>query len=524
MRAAWLGALSAAWMAASWPAHRNFRKLLGEPEVAQRRALERVLEGARGAAYGQKYGVAKVRTLSEWQDAVPLVTYDELSPWIERVCAGERDVLTTRPVLMVEPTGGSSAAAKYIPYTAALRDEFNRALSPWMFDLYTTRPRLLPCATYWSVSPAGRAATRTPGGVPIGFEDDTEYFGGLERFVMSRLMPVPGSLSRLPDLDAVRAATLVRLLAEPRLGLISVWSPTFLTLLLAFLYQKARALVNEVPGARGRELSALLSRHGELPLAQVWPHLSVVSCWASASAATFIPEMRRLLPGVEVQPKGLLATEGVVTIPLWDQPAPVLAVDSHLFEFLPESGPPRAAHELEVGARYSVVLSTSGGLYRYRLKDEVRVVSHLARTPLLEFLGREPGTTDLCGEKLAEEHVARALSLALEEAGVRARFALVAPWMEAPPRYVLHVESDAPPEALRRAADSLERALSENPHYAYARRLGQLESVRAFRIAEGGAAAHLEACTRRGQRAGNVKPAVLERAGGWEAAFRGEVA
>lgn len=525
MRAAWLGALSAAWMASSWPAHRRFRQALDTPETAQAAALARVLAGARDSTYGIEHGLAKVRTAAEWRAAVPLTTYDTLAPWIERVKNGEANVLSTQRVLMLETTGGSSAAAKYIPYTEGLRAEFNRALQPWMFDLYTRRPRLLTAATYWSVSPAARQREVTAGGVPVGFADDTEYFGGVERFVMGQLMPAPGALSQLTDIDDNRWATLLFLLAEERLGLVSVWNPTFWTLLMDFLEKNRAGLARDLE--RGTITlpsgtpapAALSSRFGKAKMSS-WPHLSVISCWASASAARFVPELRARFPRVEIQPKGLLATEGVVTIPLWDQPAPVLAIESHFYEFMPAGGgAPRLAHELEAGGEYAVALSTSGGLYRYQLGDLVKVVGHLGRTPLLEFLGRDAGTSDICGEKLAEAMVARVLDAAL--AGVSSGFSLLAPWLESPPRYVLHLESGAPDEALVEAAARVEAGLAANPHYAYARRLGQLAPVAAFRIASGGAAAHLAACVARGQKPGSVKCAVLERASTWETAFPG---
>ena len=53
-------------------------------------------------------------------------------------------------------------------------------------------------------------------------------------------------------------------------------------------------------------------------------------------SARFLPELRALFPGVEIQGKGLLATEGVISIPLMGRPAPVPAVTSHFLEFLDE--------------------------------------------------------------------------------------------------------------------------------------------------------------------------------------------
>ena len=96
--------------------------------------------------------------------------------------------------------------------------------------------------------------------------------------------------------------------------------------------------------------------------------------------------LHRLLGDVEIQPKGLLATEGIISLPLWECPAPALAARSHFFEFAEldaQSDParrgafprrPRLAHEVELGGRYRVALTTAGGLYRYLLGDEVQVV------------------------------------------------------------------------------------------------------------------------------------------------------
>ena len=104
----------------------------------------------------------------------------------------------------------------------------------------------------------------------------------------------------------------------------------------------------------------------------------------------------QLFPQVEIQPKGLLATEAIVSIPLLDSPAPALAVRSHFFEFaavdfvgggIVDSRRPRLAHELECGGRYQILVTTAGGLYRYCLGDEVEVVGSSDQCPLLRFLG-----------------------------------------------------------------------------------------------------------------------------------------
>src|SRR5207244_10027784 len=73
-------------------------------------------------------------------------------------------------------------------------------------------------------------------------------------------------------------------------------------------------------------------------LRRLWPRLALISCWADAAAAQFLSELRELFPEVEVQPKGLLATEAFVSFPLLDHSGAALALRSHFFEFEEHGG------------------------------------------------------------------------------------------------------------------------------------------------------------------------------------------
>jgi hypothetical protein len=241
-----------------------------------------------------------------------------------------------------------------------------------------------------------------------------------------------------------------------------------------------------------------------------------------------MPELRALFPEVEIQPKGLLATEGCVTVPLIGAIAPVLAIRSHFFEFEEADddrggGTCRLAHELEAGGRYRVILTTGGGLYRYAMRDEVRVEGFLEQCPLLRFLGKADRISDLAGEKLAEPHVADVLARAFCAVGLSPRFALLTPVAGARPHYRLYIQCEGLRAELTNAVQAeLERGLRENPHYDYALRMGQLDRVEIVPLRDGESAWRLY--ERRylalGQGAGNIKPAALDPWTGWADTFR----
>jgi hypothetical protein len=260
--------------------------------------------------------------------------------------------------------------------------------------------------------------------------------------------------------------------------------------------------------------------------------LALISCWADAGAAMFLSGLRELFPGVEIQPKGLMATEACVSFPLLEHEGAALAVRSHFFEFQ-AAGPDRRlrlAHELEAGRRYDVIVTTGGGLYRYQLRDTIEVVGLLNDCPLVRFVGKADCVSDLVGEKLAEPHVRAVIERVLDGHRLRPSFALLVPAPGRSPRYCLYLQfSEAQPDPCvqNHVATGLEAGLAENPHYAYARRLGQLAEVevRILDPARGPAwEVYRRRCLARGLRAGDIKPLVLGTGMDWPQVFENEMA
>lgn len=538
------------WLLSCLPARQAFGRATAAVAATQQDLLLALLRRNAGSAFGRAYDFAAIRSVEAYQARVPLADYDDLRPAIEAVAAGRHGVLTAEPVRLLEPTSGSTAATKLIPYTATLQAEFQRAIGPWIVDLLARDPRLLGGRAYWQVTPVARPEGRSAGGLPIGFEDDGAYLGGLQRHLAAAVMVAPPALRLVDDMEAFRYLTLLFLLRCGDLALVSVWNPTFFTLLLGRLEGWGARLAADIeagalapPGRldpalrpqlapwlrpdprRAAAVRAALRAGGPPPELhrRLWPGLRLLSCWADGNAAPYARELAALLPQARLQPKGLIATEGFVSLPLGGCAGAALAVRSHFFEFLPEGGgAPALAHQLAAGARYAVALTTGGGLYRYRLHDLVEVTGHLGECPLVRFVGRAAQVADWFGEKLNERHVAASLAELLAGHAARPSFAMVAcsPQLR-PPAYTLFVESGAPDAALRELGATLEGRLRDNIHYSYCRDLGQLGPLRVFRVAGGGAAAYLERCRLLGQREGDIKPAALHQLDGWEAVFAG---
>jgi hypothetical protein len=455
--------LNAAWsrIAAAAAAEATMLDLaLAQAAQQQTQLLSRIVADNRDTAFGRQHGFAAMRDLEDFRARVPLRSDQQYQPWLDRAAAGEAAVLTAAPVVAFESTGGT-AGAKLIPYTEAALAAFRAGVLPWLSYLLQRFPRIAQGVAYVAASPVTRAPRQLACGLPLGLPSDAAYLGAELLPALSQVITLPPPTN---DFSSWRIGTLAHLVRRHDLTLISVWSPTFLLELLEALPVHAQAVMAELHGetqATRRLEQALSSADG---LRQLWPDLQVVSLWMDGASAPYAERVAKLLPGVHLDAKGVLATESVLTVRTAAGVVPALT--SALLEFIGEDGV-YLSHELRPGGRYRVAVTTPGGLYRYDIGDEFENVATTAGQPQLRFAGRAGVVSDLVGEKLSDSFVARAL------AAVPAGASLV-PRPMPRPHYELWLDASCASDEI---ADGVERRLIENPQYAYARRLGQLREL-----------------------------------------------
>ena len=155
----------------------------------------------------------------------------------------------------------------------------------------------------------------------------------------------------------------------------------------------------------------------------------MLAVWTGGSVNVYLSQLPALYGETAIRDHGLSASEGRMTIPLSDgTSAGMLDFYHHYFEFIPveehDSARPNIleGHELEVGKDYYIVLTTSGGLYRYDIHDVVRCVGFEGQAPLVEFLNKGKHFCSLTGEKLSEYQVVRAVEASFAELRLAARY------------------------------------------------------------------------------------------------------
>lgn len=484
----------------------EYRKFTAPCNVGrvQQDYLQRLLQKNADTEYGRKYGFSGIQSYADFAELVPLTTYEDYEPYIAEMAAAKEHILTSERIRLFELTSGSSGGKKMIPYTDSLKAEFQHGIRPWLCDIYTHTPGVCDGKSYWSITPVTAGKNFTEAGIPVGFEEDAEYFGRIEQHIMRMIFAVDGSVKFPEHMEDFYFSTAKQLLTCGKLSLISVWNPTFLTILCDFIRDNAEKLSHILPQ---KQRTAFLDNAHAERFDRIFPDLKIISCWADGSAADHVKEVRRRFPDVHIQPKGLLATECFISFPLCGEEGSRLSIRSHFFEFRSlADGKITTADHLEKGT-YEIIVTTGGGFYRYCIGDVIEVLeTYPDHPPRIRFLRRNGIFSDLFGEKLSEEFVRSVL----DALGIAGKFCLLAPEGK---RYCLYTTAGNITD------DALDAALSESYHYAYCRRLGQLQAAEVMQITGDPAKDFLRRHTAEGMRLGDIKPAVLSRRSGWNEWF-----
>jgi len=551
--------LHSCWFIGCWLQREKRPSSPDQVRQIQKQILARIIKANQTTVFGREHNFAAISSYQDFTEQVPCSTYDDYQQYLAAVMQGEQGVLCQEEILFLQPSSGSTAASKLLPFTRSLAKEYSRGIRSWLFYFFKQYGRVWPGRAYWSISPAamGHPCKEVASRVPVAFADDSLYFSLWEQLIVSRIMAVPPLVSRIRDIESFKYVTLLFLLGCENLRLISIWNPMFFMVLLNSLpamlpelladlaagtLSRTQGIDQELQASLIRKLSPAPRRAAAIEkifqeeqeenptdrakkYQKIWPKLRVISCWADGFAVSSADRLAALFPGALVQAKGLLATEGFVSYPAGYDDCCRLAVSCHFYEFIgrDDSLPPTIlrAHELAVDHEYEVMLTTSGGLYRYNLQDIVRVIRIDNGVPCFRFMGKNDLISDLFGEKLHSCHVAAVIERVTREAGCRPQLAFLAPEKrQSGHGYTLFI-SDLPADcAVNVLRDLLDKQLAENFHYAYCRKLGQLQPAAVFPIqVEDPLTLYLNTHLAEGKIMGDIKPPVLEKDRQWRQLF-----
>jgi hypothetical protein len=517
---------------------------LEDPHAVQSDVLARTIIGPNvECELGRAHDFASIRTIADYQRAVPIRKYEGFEPWIDRAVAGDTGVLTTEPVKRFFLTSGSTAKPKYIPVTNTFIRAKSRAFGIYWAEVFAAHPEVKAGRMVTNFSDSGEP-TRAPGsGLPCSSE--SAYWAGVTRATSLATTPIiPKSVAQIADSDS-RYYTIARILLEEEFTALMTLNPSTILLLLQKLGKNGDALLHDVrhgglgdavrcPDAVREHIAARYTgnpaRADAIAAAgpdgllahRLWPALALAICWRSPMLTPYLDLLAPQLGPVPGRDYILMASEGVMAIPITDgRSGGPLAVGTHFYEFVPEDQIERAApdvllpEQLEDGRTYVMILSNGSGLYRYDIGDVVRVRGFVGRTPCIEFLHRAGSTSSLTGEKLTEDQVTMAIQDTARELGLSIVDFTVAPAPTGFPRYVAYVElaeGVVDRDALAAFAARFDAALDRhNIEYGSKRSSERLAAPELALVAGGSFAARRRERLARGTSDSQIKPNHLSR-------------
>jgi hypothetical protein len=423
----------------------------GHCEATQAATLARIVAAGRRTVYGRDHQFDAIKSSADFAANVPIQTYTEHEPYIEREMRGERHVIAPEAPIMYATTSGTTGKPKFVPVTASAARHSHRNVS--LVWLYYLARRNVGFLNDYLVAITGQPVEgHTPDGTPFGSASG-HIRAGLPRF-MQRIYAVPEAVFLINDYEA-RYYCLALFSLRVQVSHVTTANPSTLVILFEKIAKHQEQLIRDIERGsidasvgidpatrklleaeltpdprRARELRDGIVVAGHLDPAFYWPRLSSLACWKGGNAPLFIERLRRLIPDVvPIFDLGYLASEVRATVPVErSHHGGLPTLHRNYFEFVPvdewRAGSRRTLrlHQLQLGGSYYVIVTTDTGLYRYHINDIVRVIGFYRDTPELVFEQKGDGVTNLTGEKLYEQQLQIAAARAALRTATPLRF------------------------------------------------------------------------------------------------------
>lgn len=436
--------------------------LFKKSDAVQQHLLMQILSYAKDCSFGQEHGFANIKGIDDFRKHVPILSWKDFEPYVEQLVEGAKDVLYPGKATFFTLTSGTSGKEKLIPESAMSSVARRLILRYRMMYLM----KYLPGFMNGKFVPLANAPTfsKTASGIPYGTASGLT----LGQSGLSRLAAYPMSLLLNSDCfsadyllmrftieqedvllvtgnNAARMTGLIRLAEEHKEEIIHDIETGTLRDTLQ-LEPEVRMEVAErlKPNPeRAAALRALLAKGLPFTPAAYWPKMQIAMFWLSSSVGHYVDELRPFFsPAVRFMDAGYGASEAKFNIPMApEEKSGALSVATAFYEFVPiEGGDPLLAHQLEIGKEYELVVTTWAGLYRYNIKDIIRVDGFVGNTPKIVFVRKSNEMLNVAGEKMSATWVNDCVRDYLQNQGIAVRQVQIYP-DPVGHRYVCYIEA-----------------------------------------------------------------------------------
>jgi hypothetical protein len=377
----------------------QIENFMRHPVETQQQVLSSLLDIASGTEWGSKYNYNSLKSGAEYRSAVPVQNYESIMPWVERLRAGEKDLLWPGEIKwFAKSSGTTSSKSKFIPVSGEALEHCHYQAARDILAIYTLNN---PATRIFS----GKALT-LGGSHRINKFSNQSLYGDLSAILIENapawveLIRTPGKKIALTEDFEMKLDLITKITVKENVTNFSGVPSWYLTM-----------------------IKYILSYTGKSNLLDVWPNLEVFF-HGGISFTPYRDIYRKLIDGEQMHyMETYNASEGFFGIqddPL--QTDMLLMLDYGIYyEFIPAdkvSGdfpPALSLGEVEKGVNYAIVISTNGGLWRYMIGDTIVFTN--SDPYRFRISGRTKNFINAFGEEVIIENAEKALDAACKSTG-----------------------------------------------------------------------------------------------------------
>ncbi|WP_396632177.1 GH3 auxin-responsive promoter family protein [Maribacter sp. R86514] len=381
---------------ASWLLKKRYHQIelfLKYPDEVQEEVLLQLLEFAEDTEVGRTYDFESIESYKVFKERLPIVSYEEVQPIIERTRRGEQNLFwPTKVKLFAKSSGTTDAKSKFIPVSGEALEDCHYKSSKDLLCLYLNNNENSQLFTGKSLRLGGSKEL---------YEDNGSLFGDLSAILIDN-MPLWAEYSSTPS---------------NKVSLMSEWESK----LMAIIHESVQENVTSLAGVPSWMLvlmNKVLEETGKENLFQVWENLEVYF-HGGVNFNPYKEQYKKILPRSDFRYYEIYnASEGFFAIQDRNGADDLLLMLDYgiFYEFIPmdvygsfeEEAIP--LWEIELSKNYAIVITTNSGLWRYKIGDTVRFTS---KSPYrIKVTGRTKHHINVFGEELIIENAEEALKIA----------------------------------------------------------------------------------------------------------------
>ena len=396
---------------ASWLLKKRYHQIelfLKYPEEVQQEVLHQLLDIAEDTEIGKKYDFESINTYQTFSDRVPISSYEEVEPIIERTRKGEQNIFWPTAIKwFAKSSGTTNAKSKFIPVSTEALEDCHYKSGKDLLCLYLKNNENSQLFTGKSLRLGGSKEL---------YEDNGTFFGDLSAILIDN-MPFWAELSSTPS---------------NRVSLMSEWEIKMNAIIKESIQENVTSLAG-VPSWMLVLLNNVLEETGKDHLFEIWENLEVYF-HGGVSFNPYMEQYKKLLPRKSFKYYEIYnASEGFFAIQDRNNADDLLLMLDYgiFYEFIPMDVYGTADQkaiplwQVEKHKNYAIVITTNAGLWRYKIGDTVRFTS--TNPYRIKITGRTKHHINVFGEELIIENTEEALKSICKKTGAEIKDYTVAP-------------------------------------------------------------------------------------------------